>query len=158
VTPCTKRTEAHRATPVWYSSMGESTRRISRTNPMDWPRRMQPCGRSWSAGTFRSMEVCWHAMALFRDCLRMSTVADTGEDMVVGATLSISAVPVPRHPRNRGAQLIRLPDSQEIAAGTHRPTSRPRIPALPEDNTTESRYMRNDFDKDKNRRRCEKFV
>jgi len=51
-------------------------------------------------------------MALFRDCLRMSTVADTGEDiMVVGATLSISAVPVRQRPRNRGARLIRLPDS-----------------------------------------------
>jgi hypothetical protein len=48
------------------------------------------------------MEVCWHAMALFRDCLRMSIVADTGGDMVVAAILSISAVPVPQRPRNRG--------------------------------------------------------
>ena len=57
-------------------------------------------------------------MALFRDCLRMSTVADTGDEEVVAAILSISAVPVLRRPRNKGARLIRLPDSQEIAAGT----------------------------------------
>jgi hypothetical protein len=47
-------------------------------------------------------------MALFKDCLRMSTVADTGEGEVVEAILSISAAAVPQHLRNRGTQLIRL--------------------------------------------------
>jgi len=48
------------------------------------------------------MEVCWHAMGLFRDCLRMSTVADTGREEVVEAILSISAAAVPQLLRNRG--------------------------------------------------------
>ena len=52
------------------------------------------------------MEVCWLAMALFKDCLRMSTVADTEEGEVVEAILSITAAAVPPHLRNRG--LIRL--------------------------------------------------
>jgi hypothetical protein len=36
------------------------------------------------------MEVCWHVMALFRDCLRVSIVADTGEGKVFGAILDSS--------------------------------------------------------------------
>jgi len=46
------------------------------------------------------MEVCWHAMALSRDCLPMRAVADTGGEVVVEAILSISAAAVPQRPPN----------------------------------------------------------
>jgi len=85
VTLCTRRTGPLRGLPAWCSSMVVSTRPITPTNPMGWLRRAQRCGRSWYAATFRSMEVCWRAMALSRDCLRMRVVADTGDGAVVAA-------------------------------------------------------------------------
>ena len=36
------------------------------------------------------MEVCWHATALFRDCLRMSTVG--GTDITIGGAMVIAAI------------------------------------------------------------------
>ena len=89
VTLCTRRTGALQVLRAWFSSMVENTRPISPTNPMGWLRRTQRCGRSWCAETFQSMEVCWRAMALSRDCLRMRAVADTGDGVVVAAILSI---------------------------------------------------------------------
>jgi len=89
VTLCTRRTGALQVLRAWFSSMVANTRPISPTNPMGWLRRTQRCGRSWRAATFQSMEVCWRAMSLSRDSLRMSTVAGTGEGVVVAAILLI---------------------------------------------------------------------
>lgn len=91
--------------------MAGNTKRISHTNLMDWLRRTQRCERSWCAGTFRSMEVCWHGMVLSRDSLPMKTVAntgDTGEGGLVAATLSISAAALPqRRYSKRKRRLLR---------------------------------------------------
>ncbi|KZL64325.1 hypothetical protein CI238_03804, partial [Colletotrichum incanum] len=56
------------ATPAWFWSTDESTKRISHTNPTRWPKRTPPCVRSWFAATSRSTAACLPATASCKGC------------------------------------------------------------------------------------------
>lgn len=83
-TPYIKPIGEPQATTFWCWSMVGSTRQISHTNPMDFLRRTPQFGHSWCARTFLSIEVCQHAMALCRDCLRIWGQIATREGISVG--------------------------------------------------------------------------
>jgi len=64
--PYTSPTGIPVGTRAWSWSTTASTRRILHTSRTVWPRKMQPCGPLWCAGTFLSMEACWPATASSR--------------------------------------------------------------------------------------------